>query len=156
MNTRLSILTMQRVFLSLIFCAAPVLVSGQSRSSGAGAAMGLTFNGSVVRVAGATPRGDVVVISVMQEARHGMISRFSEAQQFLTDSDGDGAVEYDRKDVVPFRSVWAAVDLSSGDSVIAAPAGFPTRESALPAGFIKNVAADEFDTLIGEHMLIHL
>jgi hypothetical protein len=48
------------------------------------------------------------------------------------------------------------VDLASGESLIAAPGDFPKRESALPSGFVKNVPADEFDTLIGENLLLHV
>ena len=120
------------------------------------AALSVSFNGSVVRVSGVTPRGQVALISVMREANAKMITRLNDTQQLLTDSDGDGAVEYDFKKDVPIRSVWAVVDVDSGSSLITAPGEFPTSESLLPAGFVKNAPADEFDTLIGEHMLLHV
>jgi len=120
------------------------------------AALSASFDGSTIHVAGMTPRGQVAVISVMREANGKMITRLNDTQQLLADPDGDGSVDYDLKRAVPPRSIWVVVDVASGESLITAPGDFPKRESALPSGFVKNVPADEFDTLIGENLLLHV
>lgn len=120
------------------------------------AALSVTFDGSFVRVQGVTPRGRVAVMSTMREGGSTMITRLSGIREVLTDADGNGSVDYDLKRAIPRFSVWAVVDVASGESLITAPAGVPTNESALPAGFVKNAPADEFDTLIGENMVLDL
>jgi len=120
------------------------------------AALSVSFEGSVVHITGATPRGQVALVAVMREAHGKMITRLNDTQQLLSDPEGDGSIDYDLKRAVPPRSIWVVVDVASGESLITAPGDFPKRESALPPGFVKNVPADEFDTLIGENLLLHV
>lgn len=119
------------------------------------AALSVSFNGSVVHVKGATARGQVAVFSIMREGGTTMIVRLRDTQQ-LRSTDTDGTLDLDLGKPIPSRSVWAVVDVVSGESVITAPGDFPTNESALPAGFVKNAPADEFDTLVGEHLILHV
>lgn len=120
------------------------------------AAVSMAFDGNVVHVAGVTPRGQAVIIAVTREGNRAMITRLDDTQQLLADSDGDGSIDYDFKRPIPPRSVWAVVDLASGESAIAAPGQFPTGERPLPGTFVKNVPADEFDTLISDHLVMHI
>jgi hypothetical protein len=120
------------------------------------AALSITFNGSVIRVTGVTPREQIAISAVMRQAQGGMIRSAADTQQLLTDTDGDGAVEYDAQAPIPPLSIWAAVDLRSGDFAVASPRPYRPRVLPLPPAFVKNAPADEFDTLIGGHMILNV
>ena len=54
-------------------------------------------------------------------------------QDILPDADADGIVRFELGRDVPFKSVWFAVDLATGELAVAAPEGFPLREVPFPA-----------------------
>ncbi|MEM9292278.1 MAG: hypothetical protein AAGD01_11405 [Acidobacteriota bacterium] len=79
-----------------------------------------------VSVTGATADGEVVLLAV-ERVRHLYWSEVRRGDyRELADSSGD--VLLTPIDGVAWASVWVAVDLATGDSVVATPAGYPLRQ----------------------------
>ncbi|HEV8578936.1 MAG TPA: hypothetical protein VGX68_07605 [Thermoanaerobaculia bacterium] len=98
---------------------------------GAGSARAATFRvsleGDAVVASGVTAKGQVVLLGVtrvIEEDDYPVVRRHL---QVLTDDDGDGTVRYPVEGGVPLRSLWAVVDLTSGDHDEAAPEAFGLR-----------------------------
>jgi hypothetical protein len=87
----------------------------------------LTFQKSAVTVAGVSPRGQAVLFGEAREIAEDDVATLVRRSQVLTDDDGDGTVTLDLGRDVPFRSVWVAVDLATGQVAVAAPEGYPLR-----------------------------
>ena len=87
----------------------------------------LAFQKSAVTVAGVSPRGQVVLFGEAREIAEDDVATLVRRSQVLTDDDGDGTVTLDLGRDVPFRSVWVAVDLATGQVAAAAPEGYPLR-----------------------------
>jgi hypothetical protein len=82
---------------------------------------------SSVTVAGITAKGQAVLFGVAREIAEDDVATLIRRSQVLTDEDGDGAVRLDLDRDVPFRSVWVAVDLATGQFATTTPAGYPLR-----------------------------
>lgn len=80
----------------------------------------IAFEGSAVVVRGVTPGGSVVWFSVAREHPH-WLTRVVRRDAVLPDSDGDGVVRFELKEPVPRRSIWTAVDLTTGAYATATP-----------------------------------
>jgi hypothetical protein len=87
----------------------------------------ISFQTSSVTVAGVTGKGQVVLFGVAREVAEDDVATVVRRSQVLTDDDGDGTVQWDLGRDVPFRSVWVAVDLATGQVAAAAPEGYPLR-----------------------------
>jgi hypothetical protein len=77
-------------------------------------------------------------------------------EELVTDTDGDGVVTYDLGSTIPSRSIWAAVDVTTGGYAIAVPPNYPRRELPFPAGSLKNTPPDEFDQLTHDFFLLQV
>jgi hypothetical protein len=86
----------------------------------------ISFQKSSVTVAVAAG-AQVVLFGVAREVAEDDVATVVRRSQVLTDDDGDGKVQWDLGLDVPFRSVWVAVDLATGQVATAAPAGYPLR-----------------------------
>jgi hypothetical protein len=89
--------------------------------------LSLAFEPQAATVAGATPGGDVVFWGVYRER----LARVSTTVGKLGDrvmADASGAARLDLGRDVPGLSVWAAVDLASGQVALASPGGFQWTE----------------------------
>ena len=80
---------------------------------------------------GLTPAGRAVVFSIGKPPGHLMpvTVRFEE----IVEADAAGVAEIELPGPVASRSVWAAVDLQSGEMALAAPDGFSLRQVDFPA-----------------------
>ena len=87
----------------------------------------LTFEDQAVVVSGGTPGGDVVLWSVYRERPGGVSTRIGRAYERVT-ADASGAVRLDLGRGVPVLSVWAAVDLASGQAAVGTPGSFPLTQ----------------------------
>jgi hypothetical protein len=116
----------------------------------------VTFSGQVVHVAGVTPNGSVAIITAMREPIRNSFIKVTNAQKILTDSAGAGAVDFDLGRPIPLRSIWAVVDISSGLSALATPAGFPLRSFTLPSTLVKNTVTNEEDQIVGNRLLLDI
>ncbi len=116
---------MPAVKLCLLALLLPALAFAQQPSGAPAPA--ITFQKSSVTVAGITPKGQAVLFGVAREIAADDVATLVRRSQVLTDDDGDGAVSLDLGEDVPFRSLWVAVDLATGQVTAAAPAGYPLR-----------------------------
>jgi len=97
----------------------------------AAAAPVITFAPQAVVVSGVTPGGKVACFSVAREISE-RTATIVRRPRLAEDDDKDGSVrlELDRK--VPFQSIWVAVDLTTGESAVAVPDGYPLHRVDLP------------------------
>lgn len=97
----------------------------------------LRFEEQAVAVSGATPGGSVAIFGV-SHGFNGFTSYFLRNDELLVDEDGDGSVRLALElPLSKVRSVWAAVDLASGELALAAPGGAELFAGALPAGAVS-------------------
>lgn len=105
----------------LLFVAA---LSAVWSGSSAAQTPSVTVNEFGVRIAGITPGGSAVVLTTSRGTFRGRLDVRSDAR-LIHDTDGDGVIQYTPERPVELRSVWAAVDFTTGAYAIAAPPRFP-------------------------------
>lgn len=105
----------------------------------------LQFTTDAVLVSGATAGGEVVISGVVREPRE-FIGRIAGRETVLRDEDGDGVVSWELGAAVPVRSMWAAVDLATGEHALGTPGDYPLRlldaattETGGPGGLLSRV-----------------
>lgn len=76
-------------------------------------------------IEGVTPGSAVTLMGMVQESGYYMI-RFVPHRELLTDADRDGRIEYAPRGGIAFRSIWVVTDLQTGETNVAAQAGFKT------------------------------
>lgn len=97
-------------------------------ATAAGAApLRITLEKNAVAASGILPQGRVVLLGVTREIGEDDLPVVRRHLEVLTDEDGDGAVRLLLEQGVPLRSLWAVVDLASGDFDAAAPEDFGLR-----------------------------
>jgi len=97
------------------------------------AAVHVTVNETQVSVDGIAPYGKVVLFNLsFKQNEQGRIGNYMAA---LQDTDGDGVVTYNPPAGIPLRSIWVAVDQTSGGSTSGGRQDYPVRRSPpqLPA-----------------------
>lgn len=82
-------------------------------------------------VSAVSPGGRVAIFGVGR-GFNGYMGTLVRRWEVLADDDGDGVVRLDLAGPVQHKSVWAAVDLASGELALAAPVGFELREVGFP------------------------
>jgi len=87
----------------------------------------MSFEDQAVVISGATPGGDVVLWSVYRERIAGVSTRLGRIDERVT-ADGTGAARLDLGRSVPELSVWAAVDLTTGQAAVGTPGSFALTE----------------------------
>lgn len=107
-----------RLLLTLLF--APLSLLAQPN---------LTFTPQSVLAAGLSPGGEVVFFAVARIPL-GSHQRL-EAHREVVAADGAGEAVLELADGVPRRSVWAVVDLASGDYALGTPEDYPLRQASL-------------------------
>jgi hypothetical protein len=83
----------------------------------------ISFEDQAVVVAGGTPGGEVIVWSVYRERVAGISTRVGRVHRRVA-ADANGSARLDLGVGVPELSVWAAVDLTTGQSAIGTPGSF--------------------------------
>lgn len=111
-----------------------------------------------IAVAGATPKASIYAFSQSRELSHGFVSVVPR-QTTLRDDDGDGRAAWTIGATVPLRSVWIAVDLTTGAYGVAVPAGYPATRVALSDDHLKkNFGSDitqlAFDGTLVDYVVI--
>jgi hypothetical protein len=100
------------------------------------AAPALTFEAGAIQDAGITPAAKVVFFGVVREGQ-GYRFRMVTREEVVEDADKDGSVRLDLGGPVAFRSIWAAVDLASGEYTMASPAGYTPTQIEFPAAALR-------------------
>ena len=106
----------------------------------------VAFEPEAVVVSGLAPQAQVAWMSVSREARAGY-SRVVRREGIAQDHDRDGVIrlEPEGEGAIAPRSVWAVVDLASGELALAAPGGVPVREKAFPGRGLTRGASGKLD-----------
>ncbi|MGA7617465.1 MAG: hypothetical protein WBX15_20055 [Thermoanaerobaculia bacterium] len=107
-------------------------------------AVGIEFSDSDLIVTGVTPGGSVSVFGEESEPKT-YWTNFVRKDEFLSDADADGVVRLEG--VVLPKSVWVAVDLTTGDYAVASPPGFPLQRFDLPGNALEQGAPGQFNKL---------
>jgi hypothetical protein len=94
---------------------------------------GISFEGQTIRVR-VTRNGGAALFGYTLEPRPYRQTTFEHAE-LLTDSDGDGFVEFILEEARPV-GLWTAIDMSSGQIEIAAPNGRSVKQRTLPPAAI--------------------
>lgn len=109
-----------------ILLTVSALLAGGAVPSGAklGQEMALVLGPQEMTVSGVTPFGWVVVFGVSRVGMEAIV-RSERYDLILEDVDGDGSVELGLGETLPERSVWLAIDLTSGSWTATYPQSFP-------------------------------
>jgi hypothetical protein len=99
--------------LLLVVCSVPAFAQG----------VAATISGSTVTATGITPNGNAVFFGVMH-GRRGLKPTRVHVDRMLADDNGDGIVTLTFPEAVPYRSVFAVVDFTTGHYTTVAPEGF--------------------------------
>jgi hypothetical protein len=118
----------------------------------------IDFEDDAAVVSGLAPRGQVAWMSVSREPREGYV-RVMRREGIAKDDDGDGAVrlalEPDER-IAP-RSLWAVVDLASGELALASPAGeAAVREVVFPGRGVARGASNKLDRFEAGREMVEL
>lgn len=109
-------------------------------AAAAGAQPSVTFSSDSrhVLASSITPGAQVAVFGVGRDQTgfDSIVRRWSAA---VTDSDNNGSIDFDATRVVPWKSIWAVVDLQSRQYAVAAPDEFPIVAPEIPIAFEPNV-----------------
>jgi len=100
-----------------------------------GAEPKLILDGQEVRVEGLTPGGQAVWFGIAHE-RDDWITVVVRREDLLPDDDRDGAVAFKLDHGVALLSIWAVVDLATGDFAIASPEGAEARPVDWPGNSV--------------------
>ena len=110
-----------------------------AKAAAPAAAFAASLDRDSVVFAGVTPGSAVALLGASIRTELGMPAQRM-FQELLPDDDGDGIVVYQPRRGVPFRSVWAGVDLATGAVAVTAPEGYELDYQNLQIGTLKNDA----------------
>jgi hypothetical protein len=111
-----------------LFAGSSMLAAPPARAPHSPTTPTLAFDGSSIRALHMTPSGDVVWLGVGTAT-----DRYSDRELIrrqITTADASGMATLNVGEPVPLRSVWFAVDLSTGDVASSTPGGFAPRSMA--------------------------
>lgn len=123
-----------------VIAALPISVAAANRP------LTIAVTAQAVTVANATRGGSVVLFSCTRYSKYRSIGVQPEARM-LRDDDSDGVVRFTPGAPIPIRSVWVAVDETSGASAAGAPPEFPLLVSPLGADNLRKDVQGEIASL---------
>ena len=88
----------------------------------------LTVGPDAMVASGATAKGQVVFLGITREIAPDDVVELHRRLEVVPDEDGDGQVTYKLGQPMVQRSMWIAVDLTTGDFDTASPEGFKLRK----------------------------
>jgi len=106
----------------------------------------LTLEARAVVASGLTPGDKLAWFSVAREAT-GFGSQIVRREGVLLDDDKDGTARIELAEPVPSRSIWAAVDLKTGQYKLATPPGYLLSEAQFPPDTVRPGASGKLDQL---------
>lgn len=119
-------------------------------------AVTLGFSGSSIEVQGVTPNGTVYLYGLAREPR-GFITAVVPHETRLRDEDGDGRVVLELAPPFPWRSIWFAVDLESGNFAAGTPAEYVTAARIdFTSSNLKHDAAGDVEELAFDGGIVEL
>ena len=116
----------------------------------------VSYDGESVTVGGVTPFGTIALFSV-GKTMEGWARNTRFIAEQIVDADGDGVVTYTPDSgFIPRRSVWAIVDVETGNRITSSPPGFRLARAELPAQLLIPGTGGESDSvdLPGRSLLV--
>jgi len=107
----------------------------------------ITFEASAVVVSGVTPGQAVAWFSVAREATEGG-SLIVRREQVTATSSVDGVARFELTQPVPPRSIWAAVDLTTGKFALGTPEDFPLVQNVFKGDTIQADSTGKYDQFL--------
>ena len=95
------------------------------------AELSISFGEKDITARGVSKGATVALLAVAKTARL-YYSEMTYVRELLVDRDADGVVTYELDAAVPGRSLWAFVDLETGERMVAAPEEDAGREASFP------------------------
>ncbi|HKO57122.1 MAG TPA: hypothetical protein VJ276_14690 [Thermoanaerobaculia bacterium] len=125
---------------ALVFCAFVVLPLMAAQTA---PAPSIAFDGNGITVSGLTPGGNAALF--MMSRRPDVFMTRMEQRADVLAAGADGKVRFDTENGVVPTSVWAVIDVESGQYAVACPSGdcAPLQRTLNTAAFFKNNAAGE-------------
>jgi hypothetical protein len=120
-------------------------------------ALTMTVNVSKVTVAGVTPHGSVVFFAVCRFVDRTTVT-VRPLAQVVVDDDGDGKVIVDVGQPVPWKSILAAIDFTSGQFILGTPdaAAFPLMPLDLTASPLEADSLGALKHLVLSHRVCEM
>jgi hypothetical protein len=113
-------------------------------------------DGHHLRIAGASPSGEVIVVSAIRETKRGRAISLDRVSQALT-ADGAGSADLDYGQDIPIASIWAVVDQISGSYAIVTPGDYPRRQKASVGSILKHATpAEVIDQLVTNSLVMQI
>jgi hypothetical protein len=109
-----------------IFCALLGVLSAAAAVAQTPAPVAVTFETNAVVASGITPGADAAFFAVLQVPEEFSVASMRR-DEMVADSDGDGVVRLEMPDGVATRSIWAVVDVRTGNYALAVPHGYRLR-----------------------------
>jgi hypothetical protein len=94
------------------------------------------FNGKTITATGATPRGEVIFFGEAQEPGEYTMLTYSHYERF-GNADASGMARVELATDIVTTSVWAVVDIASGNYVVTPPAGGAKKSKSAPGGLLR-------------------
>jgi hypothetical protein len=100
------------------------------------------FNGNTITATGATPRGEVIFFGEAQEPGEYTMLTYSHYERF-GNADASGMARVELATDIATTSVWAVVDIASGNYVVTPPAGGAKKSKSAPGGLLRRGAGGD-------------
>jgi hypothetical protein len=153
MKTNAFVVSAVLVFVASHLYAQPAVQRGSNVGSlKAPAPVTMDLTASTVTVHGVTPHGTAVIFAVVRLPQQHWIA-YARREYIQTDDDGDGTVQVQNVYVAP-QSIWCAIDLTTGASVVATPTGYELRRIDLPGNGVKRGIGGQLDRIEAAHAFL--
>lgn len=124
-----------------LLCVCMALTSGALH-----AAPSISFDGPNVEAVGLSPGGKAIFFSLDRKPQ-GYVTKIGRARE-VAEAGEDGVAALELAADVPVRSIWAVVDLTSGELAIAGPEDSPLLLLDLPPGALPADSEGRRDRLV--------
>ncbi len=115
----------------------------------------MSFGSSSVTVSGMTKGGSATLVSLSRDAQNG-VARVTQLSAVLSDADGDGSETYQLSGPQVKRSLWVAIDISTGDAIVVSPGLAGSAAKFDPSQAIQQGSGGLFNLLVDRRTVLEL
>ena len=137
---------MKRGFVLLVIWLLPGAVMAQ---------LTMSFGSADVTVSGMTRGGTAALVSLSSDVENWM-AKVSSFSVVLSDQDGDGSETYKLSSPLVKRSLWVAIDVSTGESIVVSPGLAGLRSKLDPSEAIEQGAGGLYNILADKRTVLEL
>ena len=121
----------------------------------ASAQLSMSFGANEVTVSGITKGGEAALVSMSKDVENWM-AKVSSFSVVLSDTDGDGSETYELTSPLVKRSLWVAVDVTSGESIVVSPGLTGTQAKIDPGEAIQQGVGGLYNILADKRTVLDL